>query len=280
MKTTSKYLLLGLTAFAFMAFTYKDKFAGMPANVKWKTGVALYSFNQHGLDKALTMAAESGVNYVEGFSFYNLGPEFKNKAMGDLDAEGVALMQKKLKDKGLTMSSMYVGDANNEAEWKKYFELGRKLGVKFLVCEPRQDLLDMVDSLAGVYKIKIAIHQHVKGSSPYWHPDAVLAATKGHKNIGACADLGHWVRSGLDPVKCLETLSGHLFAIHLKDVDKASNDVDLGTGSIDFSAIVKELKKQKFNGFINVECEHNMSDNLQDVKAALTYFNSVADKIN
>nr|WP_198160741.1 sugar phosphate isomerase/epimerase [Pedobacter panaciterrae] len=280
MKTTSKYMLLVLAAFALTAFTYKGKFGGKPANVKWKTGVALYTFNQHGLDKALKMAAQSGVKYVEGFSFYNLGPDFKNKAMGDLDAEGMALLQKKLKDNGLKMSSMYVGDANNEAEWKRYFEMGRKLGLKFLVCEPRQDLLDMVDSLAGVYKIKVAIHQHVKGSSVYWHPDAVLAATKGHKNIGACADLGHWVRSGLDPVKCLEILSGHVIAIHLKDVDKAGNDVELGTGSINFSGVIKELKKQKFSGFVNVECEHNMSDNLEDVKQTLTYFNSAADKIN
>ncbi|NRF40142.1 sugar phosphate isomerase/epimerase [Pedobacter foliorum] len=279
MKTTSKYLLLVLAAFAFMAFTYKDKFVGKPANVKWKTGVALYSFNQHDLNKALTMAAQSGVKYVEGFSFYNLGPDFRNKAMGDLDEQGTALMQKMLKDKGLTMSSMYVGDANNEAEWKRYFEMGRKLGLKFLVCEPRQDLLDMVDSLAGVYKIKVAIHQHVKGSSPYWHPDTVLAATKGHPNIGACADLGHWVRSGLDPVKCLEILAGHVFAVHLKDVDPSGTDVDLGTGSINFSGVIRELKKQKFDGFINVECEQNMSDNLEDVKEALAYFNSAANKI-
>jgi len=275
MKITSKYLLLLLAAVAFMAFTNKNK----PANVKWKMGIALYSFHHHGLEKALTMAAQSGVKYVEGFSFYNLGPDFKNKAMGDLNAEEMAHMQKMLKDKGLTMSSMYVGDANNEAEWKRYFEIGRKLELKYLVCEPRKDLLDMVDSLAGVYKIKVAIHQHIKGNSAYWHPDSVLAATKGHKNIGACADLGHWVRSGLDPVKCLETLAGHIIGIHLKDVDKAGNDVDLGTGAINFSGVIKTLRKQKFNGFVNVECEQNMDDNLQDVKEALDFFDSNADKI-
>jgi sugar phosphate isomerase/epimerase len=274
MKTTSKYLLMILAVIIFMAFTNKDKTGGKPRNVKWKMGVALYSFNQHGLDKALDLAAQTGVKYVEGFSFYNLGPEFKNKDMGSLNAEGLALLQKKLKDKKLSMSSMYVGDANNESEWKKYFETGRKLGLKYLVCEPRKDLLDMVDSLAGVYKIKIAIHQHVKGSSVYWHPDSVVAATKGHKNIGACADLGHWVRSGLDPVKCLEILSGHIIGVHLKDVDKAGNDVDLGTGSINFSGVVKELKRQKFSGIINSECEHNIKDNLEDVKQALEYFNS------
>lgn len=276
MKKEYKYLLL--LAFVFMAFIGKDKSQKNAGGVKWKTGVALYSFNQHGLDKALTMAAQSGVKHVEGFSFYNLGPDFGNRSMGDLDEAGMAKMQGMLKTKGLKMASMYVGDANNELEWKKYFEVGRKLNLKYLVCEPRKDLLDMIDSLAGVYKIKIAIHQHVKGGSPYWHPDSVLAATKGHKNIGACADLGHWVRSGLDPVKCLETLAGHLIGIHLKDVDKSGKDVDLGTGEINFSGVVKELKKQKFSGYVNVECEHNMDNNLADVKEALDYFNIVAVK--
>ncbi|MDB5012154.1 MAG: sugar phosphate isomerase/epimerase, partial [Daejeonella sp.] len=278
MKKKSNYvLLLVLITLAFTAFVDKDKIK-KPGKVKWKLGVALYSFNKHGLDKALTMAESSGVKYVEGFSFYNLGPDFKNKSMGDLDPEGMALMQRMLKEKGLTMSSMYVGDANNEQEWKKYFETARKLGLKYLVCEPRKDLLDMIDSLAGVYKIKIAIHQHVKGGSIYWHPDSVLAATKGHKNIGACADLGHWVRSGLDPVKCLETLAGHVIVIHLKDVDKSGNDVDLGTGAIDFSRVVRELRRQKFSGIIDIECEHNMDDNLQDVKEAIDYFNLMSAK--
>jgi sugar phosphate isomerase/epimerase len=277
MKKESKYLLL-LPVFVFMAFIGKDKTTTKRADVKWKTGVALYSFNQHSLDKALTMAAQSGVKYVEGFSFYNLGPDFGNRSMGDLDDVGMKKMQAMLKSKGLKMTSMYVGDANNELEWKKYFEVGRKLDLKYLVCEPRKDLLNMIDSLAGVYKIKIAIHQHVKGGSPYWHPDSVLAATKGHKNIGACADLGHWVRSGLDPVKCLEALAGHVIGIHLKDVDKSGNDVDLGTGAINFSGVVKVLKKQKFSGYINVECEHNMDNNLADVKEALDYFNTAAAK--
>lgn len=279
MKTNTKYaLLLIIAAFAFAGFTGKDTTATKTDKLKWKTGVALYSFNRHGLEKALSLAQQSGVKTVEGFSFYNLGPEFDNKSMGHLDDKGVAKLQKMLADKGLTMSSMYAGDGNNEEEWKRNFEIGRKLGLKFLVSEPRKELLGMIDSLAGIYNIKVAIHQHVKGTSAYWHPDSVLAATKGRKNIGACADLGHWVRSGLDPVKCLKILSGHVIAVHLKDIDKSNNDVDLGEGTIDFKGVVKELKRQRFTGTVNVECEHNWDNNLENVKQAINYFNAIATK--
>ena len=275
MKIIMKFLLF-VPALAVMAFTLMPN--GKSAKMKWKMGVALYSFNRHSLDKALAMAAQTGVKYVEGFSFYNLGPDFKNKTMGELDDNGIDLMRKMLKAKNLTMSSMYVADANNIGQWKKYFETGRKLGLKYFVCEPKKELLDRIDSLAGIYKIKIAIHQHVRGSSLYWHPDSVLAAIKGHKNIGACADLGHWVRSGLDPVKCIELLNGHIIGIHLKDVDKAGADVDLGTGAINFSGVIMELKKQDFIGFINSECEHNIDDNLNKVRQALGYFNAAANR--
>lgn len=270
-----------LIAFAFiavviMAFTNKS-LPTISKDEKWKTGIALYSFNHHPFSKALSLSKDCEVKYVEGFSFHNMGAEFDNKTMGDLDVKGIALMKKMLRDNGLSMSSIYVSDAKNAAEWKRYFDMGRELGVRYLVCEPAKSQWDTIDSLAGIYNIKIAIHEHKKGSSIYWHPDSVLAAIKGHKNIGACADLGHWVRSGLDPVACLKMLNGHVTGLHLKDIDKTDHetDVDLGTGSIDYAAVVKELRRQKFTGFAHVECEHNMEDNLQIVKASVQHFNHV-----
>lgn len=276
-KNLSFLLLLAIPVFLILSFTSID-YSRPSAPQKWETGVGLYSFNHHSLTKALTMAKACEVKYVEGFSFHNLGPEFDNKTMGSLNKEETLVVKNILKEKGLQMSSMYVDGAKNVAEWKKFFEMGRELGVKYLVCEPPKAHLDMVDSLAGIYKIKIAIHEHKKGSSIYWHPDSVLAAIKGHKNMEACADLGHWVRSGLDPVKCLKMLEGHVIGLHIKDIDKSNHedDVDMGTGSIDYPAVIKELRRQKFSGFAQVECEHSMEDNQEIVKNAVSYFTALS----
>ncbi|HKG07944.1 MAG TPA: TIM barrel protein [Pedobacter sp.] len=268
-------IILTFSSLLFMAFINgePDKFPQQ----KWTTGIALYSFNRHPLNKALSMAKASGVKYVEGFSFHGLGPDFGNKMMGNLNADEIALVRKMLIDNSLEMSSIYVDGAKNAEEWKNFFEMGRMLNIKYLVCEPPKAHWDMVDSLASIYKIKVAIHEHKKGSSMYWHPDSVLAAIKGHKNIEACADLGHWVRSGLDPVKCLKMLEGHVIGVHLKDIDKTDHetDVDFGTGSLDYPAIVKELRRQRFAGVAHVECEHNMEDNLEIVKASVQYFRNI-----
>jgi hypothetical protein len=64
------------------------------------------------------------------------------------------------------MQSMYVSGAKNEADWKYYFEMAKAMNMKHLVSEPEKDSWDMLDSLAGIYKIKLAIHEHAKGKKP------------------------------------------------------------------------------------------------------------------
>lgn len=240
-------------------------------------GVALYSFHRHPFRTALSMADSADVKYVEGFSFYKLGPAFNNIEMGDLDKAGARTMKEMLTRKRLKMTSMYIGGAKDLQGWKRYFELASELKLEYIVCEPEKFHWDLLDSLAGIYGIKVAIHEHARGLSNYWHPDSVLAAIKGRKNIAACADLGHWVRSGLDPMMCLKKLEGHIAGLHLKDVSESGNikarDVTPGEGAIDFRAVAKELQRQKFSGYIQVECEHNMDNNVADVKDAIRYFN-------
>lgn len=277
----NKWLILIFILFLIASFRNNNVVTTKP---KWTTGIALYSFHHHPFVKAIAMADSAGVSSVEGFSFYKLGAPFHDHTLGSLDNAGIALMKQLLAKKKIRMISMYVGDARNATEWKKYFDLGKAFGMKYLVCEPDKSQWDMIDSMAGLYNIKIAIHEHVKGSSAYWHPDSVLAAIKGHKNIGACADLGHWARSGLNVVDCLRKLEGHILGLHVKDIDESGNpnakDVLPGTGIIDFRAVVAELKRQQFNGYAQVECEHNMDHNLPDVIESIRYFNglSVAKK--
>jgi sugar phosphate isomerase/epimerase len=268
-------------AFLLMTVIAHSSASGKKTDVaapKWKMGIALYSFNKHPFTAALEKVDSAGVKYVEGFSFYMLGKEFGDSALGDLSPSGIGRMKKMLRDKGLSMESVYV-DARDAAGWKKYFNLAKALGARYLTCEPSRDQWDLADSLAGVYGIPVAIHEHSREQSAYWHPDSVLAALKGHPNFGACADLGHWARSGLDPVECLQKLKGHILGIHLKDIDSLNDpnaaDVIVGTGVINYPAVVRELKSQGYKGMIYMECEHKMDNNLPDVIQSLKYFNGL-----
>jgi sugar phosphate isomerase/epimerase len=245
-------------------------------NADWKMGVALYSFNRFSFADAIDKADSAGVNYVEGFSFHKLGKEFNDKSMSSMTEEDIQNMMQMLKSKNIEMQSMYVSGAKNEADWKYYFELAKEMKMQHLVSEPDKESWDMLDSLAGLYNIKIAIHEHAKGKSVYWHPDSVLAALKNHPNFGVCADLGHWERSGLNPAECLKKLEGNILGVHLKDIDQSdnpeANDVIIGKGVIKFPEVINELKRQRFKGVIHVECEHKMENNLAEVIEGKKYF--------
>lgn len=267
---SSKNLLWSLCFFAasLMGCTENSKKV-KKQSADWDMGVALYSFNRFSFADAIKKADSSGVKYVEGFSFHNMGKEFDDKTMASMDAEDISKLKQMLSEKNIVMQSMYVSGAKSEADWKYYFELAKEMNMQHLVAEPDKASWDMLDSLAGLYQIKIAIHEHAKGKSKYWHPDSVIAAMKNHPNFGVCADLGHWERSGLNPAVCLKKLEGNILGVHLKDIDQSNNpeanDVIIGQGVIDFPAVIDELKRQQFKGVILVECEHKMENNLAEV---------------
>jgi sugar phosphate isomerase/epimerase len=177
---------------------------------------------------------------------------------------------------------MGVISPKDRKEWTKAFDLAKEFGLSYITAEPRKNQWDMVDSMAGQYGIKVAIHDHPRPNE-YWHPDSVLAAVKGHPNIGSCADVGHWSRNGLNPVECLQKLEGHVFGVHLKDIvkfnDTQAADTVVGKGVIDFPAIFQELKRQNFAGMFSIEQESNWYHNTGDVMNTVKYFHEQVAKL-
>jgi sugar phosphate isomerase/epimerase len=137
----------------------------------------------------------------------------------------------------------------------------------------------LLSKLADKYKINVAIHDH-PAPSLYWDPDFVLAAIKGQsQRIGACADIGHWVRSGLDPLACIKKLEGHIIELHVKDLNEKSadaHDVIWGTGISDIAGILKELRGQQFKGAFFAEYEYHWENSTPEVAAGIRYFREVA----
>lgn len=239
-----------------------------------EVGVALYSFHRFSWEDALDKGKDAGVEFVEGFSFHQLGGGFGTKTFSQLDRKELNVFKKTLKDRDLIMVSMY-GDGKNLKEWEALFAQAKRMNLEFIVGEPAPELWDGLNELAGKYGLRLAIHQHAEGLSRFWHPDSVSAAIDGRENFAVCGDIGHWVRSGLDPVECLNILSDRLISIHVKDLDSAgnldANDVRVGDGVIDYQQIIRELQRQGFAGYIFVECEHAWEDNLAPVSHAVKF---------
>ena len=243
----------------------------------WKLGVCLYTFSNFSFPDQLSKADSAGLTYVEGYTFGKAGVELKDSMIMNLSPSGIGKLNALIVQHRLIMESIYIVGGNTIAKWKKDFELAKQLKVKYVTAEPAVHQLDMVDSLAGVYGIKVAIHNHWKGNSAYWHPDSVLLALKNHPNFAACPDLGHWPKSGINPVEGLKKLEGRIIAIHLKDIAEYNNpkltDVPVGTGVINFPAVFEELKRQKFKGHIMIERDtKEKPSNLASVIQTVNYY--------
>ena len=194
------------------------------------------------------------------------------------DATARAAMKKLLKKNGLTLVNYGVVHGKDNKEWKQIFDFAKDMGIQTLTAEPTPKQLDYVDKLCNEYKINIAIHNHPKPSF-YWSPDTVLKYIKGHSSrIGACADVGHWVRSGLDPVECLKKLKGHILAIHFKDLNEKSrqaHDVPWGTGISDVPGMLQVLKDEGYKGMFSIEYEYHWTTSMPELEESIKNFRKI-----
>ena len=250
----------------------------------WKLGVALWTFHTFNFPDALAKVDSSGLKFIEPTTFHETGPDFKDSLILQLSSSGINKLKEMISEKGLIVESIYIVGDSTLLSWKKQFDIAKQLGVKFVTTEPPLDMWDSLDSLAGVYGVKVAIHEHWKGVSHYWDPDSVLLAIKGHPNFGACADLRHWPKSGIDPVDAVKKLSGHIMGVHLSDIAAFNNpalkDAQVGTGVVNFPAIFEELKRQGFNGPIYIERDaEDQPSNLPSVIQTINYFNEQVSRL-
>ncbi|HNP21796.1 MAG TPA: sugar phosphate isomerase/epimerase [Panacibacter sp.] len=250
----------------------------------WRFGIALWTFHTVNFPLSLDKVDSAKLTYIEPNTFHSAGPEFKDSIIGQLSMEGIAKLKDMIAAKGLKVESVYIVGDSTLASWVHQFDIAKALGVQFVTTEPPLNMWNSIDSLAGAYGIKVAIHEHWKGFSHYWNTDTTLMALQGHPNFAVCADLGHWPKSGVDPLDAVKKLSGHIIAVHLKDIagynDPTMKDVVVGTGVVKFPEIFAELKKQNFNGHIYIERDSveptgNLSSVLQEVK----YYNDQVSKI-
>jgi len=249
----------------------------------WKIGVQLWTFHTAGpFVTSIERTDSAGLKYVEAFPGQPLGGDMKDSFGIRMSAESKAKIKQLLQAKGIQIVAMGVITPKNLDEWKQCFDLAKEFGLSYITAEPLKNQWDGIDSLAGIYGINVAIHDHPRPNA-YWHPDSVLAAIKGHPHIGSCADIGHWTRNGLDPVECLKKLEGHVFGVHLKDVDSAGDtkakDMVVGTGVIKWAPIFQELKRQHFKGMFSIEREENWYHNVPDVIATVKFYNDQVSKL-
>ena len=229
-------------------------------------GLQLYSLRGYPVDEALQHAKDLGFKYVE---FY--GGMFPTNA----DPVAIACMKKKVADLGLTISAHGVNKFGGDAAAnRKVFEFAQAVGIPTITADPSPEAFESLDRLVKEFDIRIAIHNH----GPTYRYDKVidvLHAIEGHDDrIGACADLGHFIRSGERPTEVIRLLKGRLYGIHLKDfkeMQEKTQGVILGRGHLDVPAVFAALKQVGFpsTGALSLEYEEHPDNPLADIRECM-----------
>jgi sugar phosphate isomerase/epimerase len=255
--------------------------------IGWRVACQLYTFRRFTFYEALDKIASLGVHYVEPCFFLALSKDRPGlKTSEDLSAEARKELKAGLAERDVKMANYYCNLGPDRDACRRTFDFAREMDVETLVSEPPAEAFDMIEGLCEEYEINLGVHNHPKSpQSKYWKPENVLEVCKGRsKRIGGCCDTGHWVRSGLDPIECLQKMEGRIVTFHLKDVMEWGNpkarDVPLGTGKANYTAVLQELKRQAFRGVMAIEYEHDSPQLMEEVAECVAFVEKTAQSLS
>jgi sugar phosphate isomerase/epimerase len=279
----SAVALAALTALAAPRVTAQPK---IPDEFKvngWAIGCQAYTFNRFTAFEAIEKTAQAGGKVIEFYPGQRL-----SKEDGDLKVDHaspqvdtvIAKLQARLLQHGLkAVNYGVVGIPNNEAEARKVFDFAKKMGL-YAVTTESAEAINLLEKLAREYDLGVAFHNHpgdMKNPNyKVWSPHYIAGLVEGRdKRLGACADTGHWTRSGIKPVEALRVLKGRIVSSHLKDLNefgkRDAHDVPFGTGVSGIKECLDELKAQGFAGNISIEYEHNWDNSLPEVTKCIEF---------
>jgi sugar phosphate isomerase/epimerase len=282
-----KFLLLPiLILFSMAAQAQTPADTSSAGKLGWQLAVHSYTFRLFTIFDAIDKTAALGIKHMSLSGSVLLDKDAKPVGSVTLADKDMEAIKAKMISAGISWPFVNIGVVQlttNEVQSRKVFEFAKKWGINTLVSEPETNALDTVEKLCKEYNIKVAIHDHAKGESIYWNPDSVLAAIKGRTPLmGACADVGHWMRSGLDPLECLKKLDGHIICLHFKDMNEADmkgHNVPWGTGVGQTRALMEELKRQNFHGAFCVEYEYHWETSQPEIAQCVKFFNTTCDEL-
>jgi len=251
--------------------------------LNWRLGIEAYTFHKYTLFEAIEKTAELGLPYMGGLSFQKVSREIDKNFDPQLNDEELKQIRLKLDAAGVRLLTYYYHDIPGDAAGcRKVFEFGRKIGIETFMSEPAVDALDTIEKFCDDYDINVAIHNHDQKASPqYWNPEGIMKVCRGRsKRIGACGDMGYWMRSGIDPIKALNTLKDRLITVQMHDLNEISpegHDVPWGTGAGKMKEFIEEIHRLGVRPtMFGLEYSYNWFESMPEISRCIDFFNKIS----
>jgi sugar phosphate isomerase/epimerase len=276
-------ILITVTHNAFSQYSSVDA-----EKLGWRLSAQAWTFKNFTFIEALDMMKAAGIRNIEMLPTQKIGGGLEGATSFTMKKETREKLLAIIKAKGMKLINYGVAEANTRDEWDALFEFAKAMGIETIIAEPDSAQLNFIEPLCETYHINVALHNHpapavYHHAAMYWNPDSTMTLiSKRNKFIGVCADFGHWLRSGLDPVTSLRRCQGRVLMVHAKDIVPGTDgfcgfhDVPWGTGLCNFSGLMHELRRQGYKGPISVEYEYHWDNSLPEVKESVEYFNRLS----
>jgi len=249
----------------------------------WRLGIEAYTFHKYTLFEAIDKTAELGLPHMGGLSFQKVSKEIDKNFDDQLTDNELKQVRLKLDSAGIRLLTYYIHRIPGDLiGCRRVFEFGRKIGIETFMSEPLPETLDTIEKLCEDYEINVAIHNHDRKASPqYWHPEGILKACEGRsKRIGACGDLGYWMRSGIDPIQAVNMLADRLITVQMHDLNELGpdgHDVPWGTGAGKTEKFIEEIHHLGIRPtMFGLEYSYNWFESMPEISQCIEFFNKVS----
>ncbi len=251
----------------------------MPRPTPFYMSVQAWSFNPYSVFESIERTSEAGSKFIELFPGQKLKPGSSTGMGPGLTETELSELRTQLDKYGVTPVAFgVVGIDQDYAKAKPLFTWAKSMGIKVINTESTGSI-DTIEKLVKEFDIKVGFHNHPKqpNNPKYviWDPNYVYNLVKDRDaRIGSCADIGHWVRSGIKPIDALKSLKGRVVSSHLKDLNRfgeGAQDVPFGTGVSDIPAVLSYYEKMGMKGSASVEFEYRYEANVNYVAQCIGF---------
>lgn len=243
-----------------------------------KVGLQTYSLNRFTLEESLQKAKALGLDGVEIYPNQAVSKSMPNVKMNkDLSPQQRAEVKKMLSAANLKLVSMGVFGGNiSNKDIKAICEFVKDMGAQRIMIESTVATFPAWKKYADENGLIVCLHHHsTKAANLYADPDVMKMLVEEY-GIMACPDIGHWEASGVNPVEGLKKLEGKIGSVHIKDKRKFDNEkeskcVPFGKGEVDLNAVLAELDRQNYSGFLVIEYEAEWDNNIPSIKKSVQF---------
>ena len=246
-------------------------------------GAQSYSFRDRPMDKAIEAYQECGLGECELWQGH-VEPKVPNGKEGreqlrkwhlETPLDEFAKVRKQWNDAGIVIYAynLSFNDSFTDAEIDRGFEMAKAMGVKVITASSTVSAAKRVAPFADKHKIQVAMHGHdnMKDPNQFAKPESFAAALEMSKYFMINLDIGHFVSAGYDPVEYLKQHHDRIVDLHIKDRNKAHDNLPFGQGETPIKEVLQLLAKNKWKIPANIEYEYKGDDAVAEVKKCYAY---------